>query len=180
MDMTSLTSHFLSLCSFATSDVVFCCVVVSLPPLSWASSRAALAWYIDFFLVSQSPGEMESIWLFTCWVKSLPSTHAILFYSSYREHAVIVFPCTPTWKWRGSHCVGFRIPYALPLLPAGGQRYIPTILRKEGTDDSTFWSWPSPEAKTCRKANLYLLFKKQPKSCITFFHMSKETWLHLE
>lgn len=67
-------SSFLSLCCqatvFAASDLVFCCVVLTLPPLLWASSRSALAWYVGFFLVSWSPGGMELIWLFACWVKS--------------------------------------------------------------------------------------------------------------
>lgn len=86
VDTAPLTILFLSLCSqapaFAASDLVFCCVVVSLPPLFWASSRAALAWYVRFFLFSQSPGEMELMWLFTCWVKSLPShtRHFLLLY----------------------------------------------------------------------------------------------------
>lgn len=58
------------------------------------------------------------------------------------------------WKWRRNHCMSFRIPHALTLLPEGGQRYIPTTPWKEGTDESTFWSQPSPETKVCRETNL--------------------------
>ena len=79
MDMASLTSLFLSLCSFASSDLVFCWVVVTLPPLFWASSRAALSWYISFFLVSQSPGEMESMWVVHLLSLNSYTCHIFLF-----------------------------------------------------------------------------------------------------
>lgn len=82
-------SSFLSLCCqatvFAASDWVFCCVVLTLPPLLWASSRSALARYVGFFLVSWSPGGMELIWLFACWVKSLLSYTCCIILSWLQE-----------------------------------------------------------------------------------------------
>lgn len=179
MDVASLTSLFLSLCSFASSDLVFCWVVVTLPPLFWASSRAALPWYISFFLVSQSPeGNGVHVGCSPAELRVCPHTHAIFFYSSYRDHAAIVLPWTPMWKWKRSHCVSLSIPYALPLLSAGGHRYTPHIPRKEGTDDSTFEvDLPQKPRPAEKQTSIY--FKKK-KSCITFFNTSKKTQLHLE